>query len=187
MMAMAGVLPASAATAATAATTSAALRQRLQPGIETTDAANAFRFMPAARSGKNSIGQLPDAATHAKAASMRPAVSTAKIGEIPPISFPAADMTGYLDAPDGSSYFYTMDYDKESIEHEYFTETIIKGYKIDIYDRNFQLIGSIEDTITLGENETKVAQVEIATLVTKKFFNNDNNIEVMVAIACNTP
>ena len=187
MMAMAGVLPASAATAATAATTSAALRQRLQPGIETTDAANAFRFMPAARSGKNSIGQLPDAATHAKAASMRPAVSTAKIGEISPISLPAADMTGYLDAPDGSSYFYTMDYDKESIEHEYFTETIIKGYKIDIYDRDFQLIGSIEDTITLGENETKVAQVEIATLVTKKFFNNDNNIEVMVAIACNTP
>lgn len=94
MMAMAGVLPASAATAATAATTSAALRQRLQPGIGTTDAANAFRFMPAARSGKNSIGQLPDAATHAKAASMRPAVSTAKIGEISPISFPAADMTG---------------------------------------------------------------------------------------------
>lgn len=99
---------------------------------------------------------------------------------------PAADQHGYLDGPNGETWFYTMEYNKEVVDHGAWKETLIKGYKITVYDATLKEVGTIDDIIELGEGETKVAQIEVGTLITQKFFNYDNSYEIMIGIACNT-
>ena len=62
----------------------------------------------------------------------------------------------------------------------------IKGYKITVYNAALQEVGKVEDVVELGEKETKVAQIEVGTLITQKFFNYDASYEIMIGIACNT-
>lgn len=99
---------------------------------------------------------------------------------------PGGDDCGYIDGPDGSTWYYTCVWDSETIEHEYFTETLIHGYTFTIYDDKFEQVGVIEDTVELEEGETKVAAVQLGAQVTRKFFNVDDNYELMVCVATNT-
>lgn len=101
-------------------------------------------------------------------------------------TLPTGDESGYLIGPGGETWFYSAVWDKEIEKHEYYTETIIKGYKITIYNEAFEEIGIIEDDITLEEGEVKVAQVMVGGHITKKFFNVDSNYEIMIGLACNT-
>jgi hypothetical protein len=105
------------------------------------------------------------------------------------VTLPAAYSVGYLDAPDGSTWFYTseMEYDEVALEGGYATQKNLSGFKFTIYDSNYKEVGSIHDTVTVGEGESRIGAIQIGACVTQKFFNSDNNYEVMVMIAANTP
>lgn len=144
---------------------------------------NAFPFMPKAQSElrENGFGHPDRSAKEQKGAARISAAQRLTSNQLP-----TGDITGYLDGPDMTTWFYTMSYDKTIIDHGAYKETQISGYHITVYNAAFEEVGKIEDTITLGEGETRVAQVEVASQVTKKFFNTDNNFEVMVALSINT-
>ncbi|MCI7576482.1 MAG: hypothetical protein MSS82_06915 [Bacteroidales bacterium] len=141
---------------------------------------NAFAFMPK-QNNVHSMGADSPALQRAKTTAAEAALYDYAI-----TALPQADVQGYLEAPNGEVWIYTMTYKKTTIKHDTWTETFISGYKVTVYDAALKEVGSIEDDIVLAENETKVAQVEVGKLLTKKFFNTDNSYELMVAIACNT-
>ncbi len=98
---------------------------------------------------------------------------------------------GFLDGPDGSVWYYTTDMTTEEKPvdgyYEGYTETVITGYSFVVYNSNLEKIGEVKDDIVLAEDETRVAQVMLDACVTKKFFNSDDNYELIVSIACNKP
>lgn len=104
----------------------------------------------------------------------------------PATKFEGLNNYNFLEGPDGSTWFYTAEYDYERIEHEYYTEERIKAYTFTIYDNSFKEVGKVHDVITLGENETRVASAVLDPAVSKKFFNVDDKPEVMVYLAMNT-
>lgn len=100
---------------------------------------------------------------------------------------PQSDEFQYLYGPDGSQWYAICNYDYEKIEHEYYTEKLIKGFEYTIYDSNFNEIGKVRDKVELEEGETRCAQVMLDVTVTKGFFNYDSKYEVMVSFSMNTP
>ncbi len=100
---------------------------------------------------------------------------------------PQTDEFQYLFGPDGSQWYAVCNYDYEKIEHEYYTEKVIKGFEYTIYDDSFNEIGKVRDKIELEEGETRCAQVMLDVNVTKSFFNYDSKYEVMVSMSMNTP
>lgn len=110
-------------------------------------------------------------------------------GIAPSYSTPKSDSFQYLEGPDGSTWYAICKYDTESVvlEGGYATELILKGFSYTIYDSEFNEIGTVTDAIRLEDDETRCAQVSLDITVTKKFFNYDNNYEVMVSLAMNTP
>lgn len=91
---------------------------------------------------------------------------------------PSAALVGYLDGPNNQTWYYTGDYT--------YTDNQISGFRFDFYDATFSKIGSVADNIELQEDETRVAQVSVGPAITKKFFNYDNNYEVMIDVVTNT-
>ena len=104
-------------------------------------------------------------------------------------ALPVSDEFGYLDAPDGSTWFYTAKYDAERIaqgdESYTYYITNIKGYTYTIYDSKFNVVGTIKDEVTLTGDETRVAQLQLDACITKRFFNTNDNYEVMVSLIMN--
>lgn len=98
---------------------------------------------------------------------------------------------GYLNGPDGTDWFYTANHEIEKVPvpggYEGLTTDVIKAYEFSIYNSNHELVGTIRDKIELDEAnyETGVADVSLSACVTKKFFNYDNNYEVMVCVVYN--
>lgn len=104
----------------------------------------------------------------------------------PPQILAGADETGFLQAPDGTRWFYTGNYTYEEIKHEYYTERILRAFEYDIYDQDFTLVGTIRDTPALAEGQSRFAQFELCTQVTQKFVNSDSKYEVAVAFQINS-
>ena len=93
----------------------------------------------------------------------------------------------FLEGPDGTTWFYTTEYDIEYIEvSEWYTEKRIIGYTFTIYDSSFNEVGKIKDKITLAEGETGVRMATLDPAVSAHFFNTDDNYEAMVYLAVNT-
>ena len=93
----------------------------------------------------------------------------------------------FLDAPDGTVWFYTTEYDIESVEvSEWYTEDQVVGYTFTIYDSSFKEVGQVKDKITFGAGETRVASAVLDPALSAKFFNTDGHYEVMVYLAMNT-
>ncbi len=105
----------------------------------------------------------------------------------PAQSFTGESEIGYLDGPDGSTWFYTMAYDTEVVQHEYYKETLIKGFEINVYDSSRKLVGTIKDSVDFEEDDVAVAGVSIDPMVSKNFFNGDSNYEIVVNMAMNRP
>lgn len=112
----------------------------------------------------------------------------------PDFSLPVSDQYEYLDGPDGSIYFGSAEFETEEIvENEYYTRKDITGYKFTIYDSDFKTVGEIKgkvifDTTTNPDNpETRIASMGLAPVITKKFFNSDEKLEVLVYFHYNTP
>lgn len=112
----------------------------------------------------------------------------------PDFSIKGLDQYEYIDGPNGSVYFCSSEFETEVVNaDDYYTATNITGYKFKIYDSDFNLIGEIKDkvrldTISNPENpEIRVASMGISPVITRKFFNSNNNFEVMVYFNMNTP
>lgn len=105
----------------------------------------------------------------------------------PSAEFPGLSSFDYLEAPDGSTWFYTTNYDYKTVEFEGgYTEKQIIAYTFTIYDDSFNLLGTIHDDVVFGPNETRVASATLDPAVSYKFFNTDALPEVMVYLAMNT-
>lgn len=92
---------------------------------------------------------------------------------------------GYLNAPNGEWWYYTAEYIKEDIVYEGYTETVIKGYTITVYDAQLNEVGKVTDSVVLTGDETRLADIMIDPTITKKFFNTDNNYELIVSLVMN--
>ncbi len=103
-------------------------------------------------------------------------------------SLPSALSTGYLDGPDGTTWFYTgqLEYTEVPLEGGWATEKYITGFSYTIYDSNHKEVGKIADTVELKDGETRIGQIQLGACITQKFFNTDSNYEVMVLIVANT-
>ena len=101
-----------------------------------------------------------------------------KSGKVPTTTIGPADTYGFLTAPDGSTWTYTAAYALENGRP--------KSAAISIYDNYQNLVGTLNETFELAETDLWVRDVEINSLVTRKFFNSDNNIEIMLFISVAT-
>ena len=86
---------------------------------------------------------------------------------------PQVDNYGFLNAPDGSTWTYTASFVKQY--------GLYKQVTLSVYNADKVLVGTIVDSLQINdENVTGINQAEINPLVTQKFFNNDNQYEVML-------
>lgn len=94
----------------------------------------------------------------------------------------------WIDAPDGSTWWYKIDFDieKQELEGGYASSTDIKAFTITIYDADFKEYGVVKDHVELAEGETRVAQIDLDGTFTKKFYNSDDKYEIAVAFYINT-
>lgn len=136
-----------------------------------------FPYMPKARAEVCQDGFGKPDAFQAKAP--KGAVKVGAFKTLNPNVLSKSSESGYLNAPDGSTWFFSIDYKTSETNS-------IQGFKITVFDSQLQEVGSMEDEIQLGENETRVAQLSIGPDLTQKFFNYDNSYEIMIGVATNT-
>ncbi|MDE5642291.1 MAG: T9SS type A sorting domain-containing protein [Muribaculaceae bacterium] len=135
---------------------------------------NYFRYAPKTKA--------PDAIFASQAA------KAARVAASPAHTFSEADNISWLEGPDGSTWFCTVNFISEEVPVEGGygqTMTVLKGWEYTVYDSQFKLIGTVKDMIDLAEGESRVAAVEISSVVTKKFFNSNDKYEIIVCTACN--
>ena len=88
------------------------------------------------------------------------------------------DNYGFLTGPDGSTWTYTAAYTTQYGE--------VTAADITIYDSQYNLVGTLSETFQLAETDLFIRNVEIDSLVTRKFFNSDDNYEIMLFISVAT-
>ncbi|MDE7386366.1 MAG: hypothetical protein K2N28_04435 [Muribaculaceae bacterium] len=106
----------------------------------------------------------------------------------PEITFAPANQTGNIDAPNGELWYYTGNFVYEEIpphDNVYFTDRILQSWSFDIYNAQMELIGTINDKMDYAPNEVRVPMCEIAPVATRNFFNTDDKIEIIIALAVN--
>lgn len=103
----------------------------------------------------------------------------------PELSYNGFSDLGDIDGPNGEVWYYTLQLENEEIKYDYFTDYILKSYTIDIYDANHQHVGTIKDEMDYQDGEKRVVQCEVLPSITSKFFNDDDNYEVVVCLAVN--
>lgn len=97
----------------------------------------------------------------------------------PDMQIGPADDFGFLDGPNGELWAYTISFTKTN---GYYTHAALE-----IYDSEKQLVGKISDSLVINDTTvTGVRDLQVTGFVTKKFFNFDNNYEVMLFVAANT-
>lgn len=97
------------------------------------------------------------------------AAQTSTTAQIGPVS-----SYGFMQGPNGATWTYTASYTYEN-NH-------IKGVAINVYDESNEVVGRLSETFVLEETDLWVNNVSISPVVTKKFFNFDNNLEVMLFV-----
>lgn len=106
-----------------------------------------------------------------------------------PSTLGPASIIGDLDTPDGVIWHYTGTLTIKEIQHSpYYTEKKIVEYRFEIFDENMKPIGTIHDKMRYEANELRVPLTgcDLAPIVTRNFFNNDDKYEIMVGLAVNT-
>lgn len=100
------------------------------------------------------------------------------------------NIMGDLDAPNGETWFYKAKLTYDTIPPDYdagiwFSELILRAYDFTIYDSKMEFIGHIKDKMRYEEDEDRVPYIDLAPIVTQKFFNTDDYYEVVVGVAAN--
>lgn len=116
----------------------------------------------------------------------------------PGLNFTVANSFGDIDAPNGETWFYTLELENNPIYYEYFTDYELVAYTVTIYDSNGKEVGSIHDKMKYEDDELvyaeepnvwhhRVPMCEVLQVLTTNFFNDTPDIEVVIAFAVNTP
>lgn len=124
----------------------------------------------------------------ADAASLRGKTATVDQTFSPEFTIGPAQQIGDLDAPGGKLWFYNMNIDiEEVVMNPYWTQKLMVGFHVTIYDENHNKVGEIKDKLRLEGNETRACLCEVTPIVTKHFFNTDDKIEIAIGQGFNTP
>lgn len=101
------------------------------------------------------------------------------------------DNFGWLTVPTGETWYYTINLRRDDLNagnpnatyHDY----TVTGFALTVYDADANVVGKVDAEIPLLEGETRISQIDVCDLLTRKFFNVDNSYEVMVMVNANTP
>lgn len=110
------------------------------------------------------------------------------VNPTPDLALPLCDNPGTIDAPDGETWYYSGSFEYIEIpphDNIYFTDRILQSYVFTIYNSKMEEIGVIRDKMDYADNEVRVPLCEITPVATRNFFNTDDNIEIIVALAVN--
>lgn len=104
----------------------------------------------------------------------------------PNLEFGQSELHGDMDAPDGTLWFYSgsIEY-KENVVNEYYTEYLPQSFEVTIYNSEMKEMGKIASEFTLKEDEARVREVEVLPVVTRNYFNQDDNYEVALSVIVN--
>ena len=96
---------------------------------------------------------------------------------------------GWMRTASDDYWYYAVTIERETLSGNgaSFKEETITGFKLSVYNEKCELVGKVNADIPLLEGETKITSIDFADVLTKKFFNTDNNYEVMVLVNANTP
>lgn len=106
----------------------------------------------------------------------------------PAVSLAPSTQTGNIDAPNGELWYYTGDFVYDEIpphDDVYYTERILRSWTFNIYDSKMELIGTIKDKMEYSDDEVRVPLCEMTPVATRNFFNTDDAVELIVALAVN--
>ncbi len=106
-------------------------------------------------------------------------------GFSPAITFSSDSRIGDIDGPDNELWFYTSSLVYKYIQHEYYVEEVLLEYAFDIYNASGELVGVIHDKMRYEEHEVRVVDCSLVPMISKNFFNDDDNYELMVGLAVN--
>lgn len=81
------------------------------------------------------------------------------------------DAYGRMNAPDGSEWIYTIIYEREGVNFQSFV--------LSVYNGENELVGEVADFVPT-EGVTAINDINVHPLVTQRFFNLDDNYEVML-------
>ena len=90
-----------------------------------------------------------------------------------------------MDAPNNEIWFFSGELGYKEIKYEYFTEYDIVSFEVSIFNARMQRVGTIKDSFVLKEDEARVRQVSVLPVITKNFFNDDDNYEVAISVIVN--
>lgn len=97
---------------------------------------------------------------------------------------------GWLSRPDGVEWYYAAEIYRTELPQTNpeasYTDVTISGFKLSVYDENYQLVGTVNAKLELKDNETRIGAIDFGDVLSKNFFNNDSNYEVMVLVNANT-
>jgi len=104
----------------------------------------------------------------------------------PSLEFTQSELHGDMDAPDGTLWFYSgsIEY-KENVVNEYYTEYLPQSFEVTIYNSEMKEMGKIASEFTLKEDEARVREVEVLPVITRNYFNQDDNYEVALSVIVN--
>lgn len=105
-----------------------------------------------------------------KSSTMAKTLRTEPDGELPP-----ASSYGYLFTPDNEQWFYTSEY-------TYSGSGSIEKVKMTVYDASFNVYSSFDFDLELAEGDVTINHVEPVSQLTAKFFNLDQDYEMMVFV-----
>lgn len=107
----------------------------------------------------------------------------------PDLNYPASSLFGEMDAPNGETWFYTLDLINDVTKYEYYNDYSLREFTINIYDAKGNHRGTVHDKMRYLDSETKrVPLCDMLPLVTNTFFNdNPDDYEIVIAFAINTP
>lgn len=113
----------------------------------------------------------------------------------PNLSFENLHSFGDIDGPNDEVWFFTSRFVLKEIPHyddtHFYTEYFMLEYIFDIYDSEMKLVGTVHDKVRYQEDELRVASINdsgctITPIITRHFFNDDDNYEVIVGLALNS-
>ena len=98
---------------------------------------------------------------------------------VPTNTIGPVDSYGFLSGPDGKQWTYTTSFTQK---YGFYT-----SMTVEVYNAEHLLVGKIVDSLNIADpNVTGVRDVQVTGFVTKKFFNFDNNYELMLFVVANT-
>lgn len=102
-----------------------------------------------------------------------------------PEEFKKCHNAGWISLPQNKGYwYYAVNYETTSLGQN---NNTISGFKLTVFNEKLEKVTTINGETPTEGDETRIVQVEVADYVTKKYFKSDDNYEIAINVAANTP